>query len=91
MITPVIFRMDGDEVVAVFPTTPGNRLGTLMECYARMGQHASCGMGWYYTTRPATPAEYAGLKAELEGVPYEYQFKVCRRITDRLRQERYLA
>lgn len=67
----VIFRADrhglykGD-VTAVFPDEPeyeGN-----MVCYAHIGQHSRCSLGWYRTTRPATETEYADLLAELRGI-----------------------
>ena len=52
-----------------------------MSCYARVGQHGACCFAWYRTTRPATEAEYADLKVELEGDPYGYRLKVYRRMT----------
>ena len=84
-ITPVLFRIerrksDHPEVTAVMPTIPGASDWGTMTCYAHMGQHGSCSMGWYNTTRKATPAEYANLKAELEGAPYGYRFKVYSRL-----------
>jgi hypothetical protein len=83
-LTPVIFRRerrkDGD-VTAVFfcerdyPNDPG-----LMTCYAHIGQHGSCGLGWYNKTRPALPHEYGDLKAELESSPYFYRFRIYKRM-----------
>jgi len=69
MKTKVIFRIDGDEVVAVFPedTTQSGSLG----CYAHVGQHSNCTYGWYLTkTKPASPDQYEGLKKELEQIGY---------------------
>jgi hypothetical protein len=66
-MTPVLFRCDS-EVTAVFPTLtagPGE-----MTCYAHIGQHSGCTRGWYRTTRPARPDEYAGLLSELESIGY---------------------
>src|SRR5665213_3412472 len=74
---PVIFRkepathdVDGFEdpvqVIAVFPTeveSNGN-----MTCYARIGQHGSCSVEWYNTTKAATPKEYASLLKELRQI-----------------------
>ena len=85
--TPVLFRVsrapkrNGADVIAVFPCEPTDRTGTAMSCYAPIGQHGSCGYGWYATTRPATPAEYADLLAELESAPYGYRLKVYQRMT----------
>lgn len=73
----VVFRADkaGDfkgEVTAVFQPEAGDRGVTL---YAHVGQHSESkhGMarGWYETTRPATPEESAGLRAELRGIGYD--------------------
>jgi hypothetical protein len=68
---PVIFRRDrgkDGDVTAVFPTLPYSVNGLYWTCYARMGQHSSCGVDWYYSTRPATPDEYAPLLRELQGI-----------------------
>jgi hypothetical protein len=65
----VIFRADGPrnkpEITAVFPCEPADLEGN-MSCYAHIGQHSACGFEWYRTTRPAKPAEYADLLAELK-------------------------
>ena len=85
--TPVLFRIsrapkrDGSAVCAVFPCEPGNGTPGSMSCYEQVGQHGACSYGWCLTTRPATPAEYADLKRELESAPYRYRLKVCRRMT----------
>lgn len=74
-IVPItaVFRADksGDfagEVSAVFHPLEGERDIT---CYAHMGQHGTATRGWYDTTRPATEAESAPLKAELQGIGYD--------------------
>lgn len=70
----VIFRAEkSGEVVAVFPDTQGrsdpNRRGAnRLTCYAHIGQHGDASVGWYRTTRPASPDEYAHLLAELRGI-----------------------
>jgi len=85
--TPVLFRVaraprrDGADVTAVFPCEPADTTGNIMTCYAHVGQHGSCGYGWYITTRPATPAEYADLLAELESAPFGYRLTVYQRMT----------
>lgn len=66
---PIIFRAersDGD-VTAVFPTLPGT-CAFDFTVYAHLGQHGSGDSGWYRSTRPATPAEYAPLLRELRGI-----------------------
>jgi hypothetical protein len=67
--TIVVFRAERsrpNDVTAVFPYEPADYAGRLMSCYAHIGQHSSCSMSWYRTTRAAKPHEYADLKAELE-------------------------
>lgn len=72
--TPVLFRVArdgaGDYLTAVFPTEPGTLDYWTMGAYAHVGQHCSCSLDWYRTTRPATPTEYADLLAELESIGY---------------------
>lgn len=93
-VTPVLFRVHrkpkthGGEVTAVFPCEPAAYDGHTMTCYAHVGQHGGCDLGWYYETRPALPDEYADLKAELESAPYGYRFKVYQRINRTLRVRR---
>lgn len=85
-ITPVLFRkrrgkqFEG-EITAVFPTDAASYDGYTMGCYAHVGQHSGCDRGWYNKTIPATPAECASLKKELESAPYGYRFKIYKRIT----------
>ena len=67
----VIFRADRSgpfkgDATAVFPDSPWNAAN--MTCYARIGKHSGCSLGWYRTTRPATPEEYAPLLAELRSI-----------------------
>lgn len=84
--TPVLFRVHrspkkhGAEVTAVFPCEPHDTAGRYMTCYAHIGQHGSCGLEWYYQTRPAKPEEYDDLRRELESYPYGYRLKVYQRM-----------
>ncbi|UGY15205.1 hypothetical protein HAP48_0042890 [Bradyrhizobium septentrionale] len=102
-VTPVIFRActfkepegRAAEITAVFPAELGAYDANTMSCYAHLGQHGICDVGWYIRTRPATPEEYADLKRELEAAPFGYRFKVYDRMqpwmrTARLAQERSL-
>lgn len=78
----VCFRMDkrGDDkqVTAVFPFEDEGR--GFLGCYAHLGQHGTCSPAWVTNdTRPATPAEYAPLKRELEAAPYRYRFEIRQR------------
>jgi hypothetical protein len=95
-IVPVIFRSitfkepegRAAEITAVFPTMPGTYDDATMACYAHLGQHGICDLGWYNRTRAAKPNEYADLKRELEAAPYRYRLKVYRRMTPRMRKAR---
>jgi hypothetical protein len=78
--TPVLFRKRVNEVTAVFPCEPATYWGTDMTCYAHIGQHGACSVGWYVTTRAAKPHEYADLKRELDSAPYGYRLKVYQRM-----------
>ncbi len=58
-------------------------------CYAHVGQHSGCSMGWYHKTRAAKPEEYADLQRELESAPYGYRFKIYNRIQPWMRTARF--
>jgi len=69
---PVLFRADREDgqlwITAVFPTLPGTYDPATFTIYQHIGQHGSGTRGWYNRTRAATPAEYAPLLRELEGI-----------------------
>lgn len=94
----VIFRAEksgpyNGTVTAVFPSICADYAGHEMMCYAHIGQHSGCCIGWYRETRKAAPAEYAPLLRELtaiygtdhggEGV---YSLRVVQKITAKHRQ-----
>lgn len=83
-VTPVIFRIwpksKGGDVIALFPAEPGTSAYDV-NSYMHVGQHGSADLGLINETRPATAAEYASLKHELEGAPYNYRLKVVQRAT----------
>jgi hypothetical protein len=96
---PVLFRAEKSgqfkgDVTAVFPTLPGTNAYDFT-VYAHVGQHGTGTMGWYYTTRPAKPEEYASLLRELRGI-YESEqlseppvkLRVVQRITQDMERER---
>jgi hypothetical protein len=69
----VLFRIDRSgtdrQITAVFPEL--ETCSGFMTCYAHVGQHGSCSLGWMHgSTRPATPAEYKALAAELRSIGY---------------------
>jgi hypothetical protein len=87
---PVLFRVSrdpanfdhpGETVTAIFPSEPWTHdVYGPVTCYAHVGQHGSCTHAWYRTTRPATPADYGPLLAELRGFyAPEYTLKVIQR------------
>lgn len=77
---PVIFRKfpEGD-VIALFPTLPGNNdYMVTCESYMHIGQHSSARVALIDSTAPANEEEYAGLLRELESIGYE-DLKVYKR------------
>jgi len=76
--TDVIFKLEGDNVVAVMPYEIFDRHGN-MTSYARVGQHSPCSPGYVKKIKTATEAEYAELKKELEAAGYT--FRVLKRIS----------
>jgi hypothetical protein len=80
----VIFRkwykqQDGTGVIALFPDEAWNRSG-MCSSYEHIGQHGGADLaGVIARTRPASPADYAALKRELESPPYDYELTVIRR------------
>lgn len=68
---PVVFKMEGrgrDKTpVAIFPTLPGTNEYDCT-CYAHIGQHSSCDIGYAASLKPAKPAEYADLLRELRWI-----------------------
>lgn len=72
--TKVVFRIDGAEVVAVFPED--TTLSGKIACYAHAGQHFNCSYEWYLKkTKPASQDQYEGLKKELEQIGYVLQIR----------------
>jgi hypothetical protein len=76
----VLFRVDEDgDVTAVFPFLAGSP--NMCACYAHVGQHSSCDIGWVAETRAATDEEAAPLRKELEQAPFNYKFIVLSDLT----------
>ena len=80
-LTRVVFRKwpdsEGGEVIALFPDEEADYSGHISS-YQHTGQHAAASRDITYRTKAATPAEYAGLKRELESIGY--RLKVARRM-----------
>ena len=74
--TPTIFRRWPDgKILALFPMDDENGY---CSSYMHVGQHSEADYWMCVSaTKPATPAEYADLKAELESIGYNV--KVCKR------------
>jgi len=79
--TVVLFRRDEDgDVTAVMPFEEGSP--NMMTCYAHVGQHSSCDIGWVAEgTFPATEDEYRALRAELTSQPFNYKFLIVDDLT----------
>lgn len=69
-VTRVTFRKfsDDGQILAVFPDST-ERNGDL-NSYMFVGQHGPCDANLDAYTVPATEAEYASMKRELEGIGY---------------------
>lgn len=84
-VTEVIFRKfksGNKEILALFPYDTERRFGTC-ESYMHIGQHGTADLGIIASTKLATPAEYADLKAELENygpVEANYNLKVIKKV-----------
>jgi hypothetical protein len=79
--TVVLFRRDEDgDITAVMPFDEGSP--NMMTCYAHIGQHSSCDIGWVMeSTVPATNDEYSALQAELTSAPFDYKFLIVDDLT----------
>jgi hypothetical protein len=65
-------------IIALFPRVPGSP--GFCSSYEHIGQHGDADYsGVVSITVPATPEEYADLKRELEGPPYNYILRVAKR------------
>jgi hypothetical protein len=78
MKTKVIFRKWKDDghgdIIALFPELPSDLHGVYCDSYEHVGQHGGADYyGVIKMTKLATPAEYASLKDELEGMGYELE------------------
>ena len=83
--TTVIFRtlnpkeVQGGEVIALFPEEPHSFYRPEIVCYMHVGQHFYCLYNdMIACSRPATPDEYADLKAELEDIGYDLDIRLKR-------------
>lgn len=88
-MTPVIFREDKVGVTAIFPTIPGTNEYDMM-CYAHVGQHSSCSIDWYYSTKPAKAKNIPALFEELKRVGYN-DLKIVKEIRPAHFEERKAA
>ena len=85
-MTPVIFRKSDGEITAVFPAEPWSLDPNSRACYAPIGQHSSCSIAWYLTTKPATIDESASLLSELVSIGYD-DLRVVKRMTRHHREQ----
>lgn len=79
--TVVVFRKwppgEGGDVLALFPGIPyDSTRPRLCMSYQHVGQHGAADFkGCVGETDPASPAEYADLKAELESIGYRLKVR----------------
>lgn len=79
--TYVVFRFwrESKDVIALFPCEKADDRGHIMS-FEHVGQHGGADYtGIIANSRPATEAEYAALKRELESAPYNYRLRVMQR------------
>ncbi len=75
------WRRAPHSVLAIFPAQAGTNNPSTCGAYEHVGQHGSCDpQHCIAATLPATDAEAAELRRELEGAPYHYRLKVYRRL-----------
>lgn len=91
LATPVIFRMLGDNPVAIFPTMPADTFGLVLShehclSFETIGHYGSWSMKQGQRARLATHAEYIELKKELQRMGY--RLKVVKRIAAAHNRER---
>ena len=66
------------EVLALFPYMPHDSSGSLVACYAHLGQHGGADVAHVMaSTRPARPDEYADLHRELTQFYEHTHFSRC--------------
>jgi len=71
MKTEVMFRVEDNEVLAVFPYDIADSQGNCT-CYAHNGQHSAC--SYEYVLKDTKPAQhYEDLKKELESIGYNLE------------------
>lgn len=90
-LTKVIFRWFNGDVIALFPELPAvYEQPWLCDSFMHMGQHgaADCMMVIHHS-RPATEAEYAPVRAELERDPYHYRLSIRKRESSVMRRKRF--
>jgi len=93
---PVLFRVIGGEVLALFPTVP-EQCGSdhMVESYAHVGQHGAASVELTRLGRRATPAEYAPLLRELRAIyeralaPGDTRYRL--RVMERFNRRAYQA
>jgi hypothetical protein len=69
--TKVIFRIDSQEVIALFPQDAGTMNAYTCSCYVHNGQHSSADPDLVIRqSKPATPKEYRPLAKELRRIGY---------------------
>lgn len=74
MKTKVLFyKVERDDILAVFPLEPASLDPEEMMCYAHVGQHGGCVIAAVRGKALASPEEYKSLKKELEEVGYELE------------------
>lgn len=69
----VVFKMIGDEVIAIFPNNLYSEVlygNTMVDSYMHVGQHSACAVELIDELPYASQEQYKDLKIELEQIGY---------------------
>lgn len=78
-MTPVIFRkfIEGGDLIALFPTVPGDNSPATCSSYQFIGQHGAASVALFYSeTVPAHETEYRLMLKHLQGQGYDLRVYV---------------
>jgi hypothetical protein len=74
--TKVVFKMIGDEVIAIFPNNLYSEVlygNTMVDSYMHIGQHSACSVELIDELEDASFEQYKDLKIELEEIGYNLE------------------
>jgi len=75
----VVFKMIGDEVIAIFPNNLYSEVlygNTMVDSYMHIGQHSACSVELLDGLQDASEEQYKDLKIELEEIGYNLDMDI---------------